>query len=170
MIFLLYPYIWHIFSYQQTLKVYLFRYKRINNNFGRVGGIWNGHVFLYSEWKWHEIIKILKLGILYGAKHSYTGLYFSEGLFSFNHLSIKISLVSEALYYIFPHCSVMAKLSDITIKPTICFYELITGKKNFSTVKSPSFQHVSFIFHQTILIKNGPNAWFRIFPNSAKVP
>ena len=105
-----------------------------------------------------KLSKILKLGILYGAKHSYTGLYFSEGLFSFNHLSIKISLVSEALYYIFPHCSVMAKLSDITIKPTICFYELITGKKNFSTVKSPSFQHVSFIFHQTILINNGPNA------------
>ena len=105
-----------------------------------------------------KLSKILKLGILYGAKHSYTGLYFSEGLFSFNHLSIKISLVLEALYYIFSHSSVMAKLSDITIKLTICFYELISGEKNFSTVKGPSFQHVSFIFHQNILMKNGPNA------------
>ena len=69
-----------------------------------------------------KLSKILKLGILYGAKHSYTGLYFSEGLFSFNHLSIKISLVLEALYYIFSHSSVMAKLSDITIKPTIYYH------------------------------------------------
>ena len=60
-----------------------------------------------------NLSKILKLGILYGAKHSYTGLYFSERLFSLIHLSIK-----EALFHNFLHCSIVAKLSDMTIKPT----------------------------------------------------
>ena len=88
----------------------------------RLGAYEMGKYFFYSlNENGTKLSKILKLGILYGAKHSYTCLYFSEGLFSLNHLSIKESLVSEAGYYIILHCSIMTKLSDMTIKPTICF-------------------------------------------------